>query len=545
MRQRFTARRHLLAACWLLPLAWASDDAGGRANSTNSPLQAAATADGAASSGSLAPPPAVARPSLRGGAKPTPTSAEEAEDVPGAGASAAGGAALIPNGTEAAEDVPGAAAADGPCNVTSTCLTIVDNFLARQRTFSLLPPSRSLLQTFGPAAGGGPCGALCELTPHCVGEQCRFDVYDNAVAAIYWSRRGDLSQARVILDAFRELLYPPAPPGQQRQLQLLNPAYSNTGAVLEWKLDTGNNAWVGMAFAHFAAASGEACYTAVARDILHTLARETRCDDVLGGFMGVSPRPMGTYRSTEHNIDMFALARMLGETALQAQAGRFVAQMFAFDPNHPQTYATGTSATGPCAVTRNALTPVAADTQFWNLLADADPSPSRKAASLAYTLRPAADGGLLSRDRDAIGDGQELLGLRFSTLGHGAQWENTASAVIGLGYYVAVYKQAPDFVQDALLGMRTGVLHQLEEYHGVLASVLGGNYQAWMSRGRDDAYPGGSDTGLGWTYLRYPHTAATAWAGLMLLEVDPFLPPPGGVPGAPELRGQQDCFAGR
>ena len=30
-------------------------------------------------------------------------------------------------------------------------------------------------------------------------------------------------------------------------------------------------------------------------------------------------------------------------------------------------------------------------------------------------------------------------------------------------------------------------------------------------------YPGGSDTGIGWTYLRYPHAAATAWTGLLML----------------------------
>ena len=70
------------------------------------------------------------------------------------------------------------------------------------------------------------------------------------------------------------------------------------------------------------------------------------------------------------------------------------------------------------------------------------------------------------------------------------------------------------------------------------ASVLGGNYQTfvnistaranWVAQGGDFAdlpplnateipYPGGSHTGIGWTYLRYGHAAATAWAGLLLM----------------------------
>ena len=46
--------------------------------------------------------------------------------------------------------------------------------------------------------------------------------------------------------------------------------YAGAG-VADGALDTGNNAWVGMAFAHFAAASGEACYADVSRDILFAL----------------------------------------------------------------------------------------------------------------------------------------------------------------------------------------------------------------------------------------------------------------------------------
>ena len=49
-------------------------------------------------------------------------------------------------------------------------------------------------------------------------------------------------------------------------------AYQGTG-VADGAVDTGNNAWVGLAFAHYAAASGDACYALVAHDILRALAR--------------------------------------------------------------------------------------------------------------------------------------------------------------------------------------------------------------------------------------------------------------------------------
>ena len=68
------------------------------------------------------------------------------------------------------------------------------------------------------------------------------------------------------------------------------------------------------------------------------------------------------------------------------------------------------------------------------------------------------------------------------------------------------------------------------------ASVLGGNYATFVNISAERAsfgggdiadlpplnktqypYPGGSHTGIGWTYLRYGHAASTAWAGLLLM----------------------------
>ena len=64
---------------------------------------------------------------------------------------------------------------------------------------------------------------------------------------------------------------------------------------------------------------------------------------------------------------------------------------------------------------------------------------------------------------------------------------------------------------------RDSIKHLLAVYRAVPASALGGNFAAYVQNDHSSPYPGGSDTGIGWTYMRYPHAASTAWAGLLLL----------------------------
>ena len=47
----------------------------------------------------------------------------------------------------------------------------------------------------------------------------------------------------------------------------------------------------------------------------------------------------------------------------------------------------------------------------------------------------------------------------------------------------------------------------LQAYQAVPASVLGGNINAYIKNDHAADYPGGSDTGIGWTYLRYPNAS--------------------------------------
>ena len=93
-------------------------------------------------------------------------------------------------------------------------LKIIDSYLAASPRQSFMENGAGLLQTFGPnSIGGGDCGdELCKLPEPCpnyaVTPHCRFDVYDNALAAIYFTERKRYDEAKKILDAFLYYLYP-------------------------------------------------------------------------------------------------------------------------------------------------------------------------------------------------------------------------------------------------------------------------------------------------------------------------------------------------
>eukprot|EP00930_Biecheleria_cincta_P095950 TRINITY_DN87838_c0_g1_i1.p1 TRINITY_DN87838_c0_g1~~TRINITY_DN87838_c0_g1_i1.p1 ORF type:complete len:721 (-),score=132.99 TRINITY_DN87838_c0_g1_i1:91-2253(-) len=436
-------------------------------------------------------------------------------------------------------------------------LLLVDTFLEKQPRQTFLPDGAGLLQTFGPGSkGGGFCGKRCKLPEPCPdGKRCRFDVYDNAVAAIYLIKRGKLREAFRILNAFLQLLYPPEkikhlsfgprdkiPSG--RWLSLLAASYVeaevragtyNGSNVFDGSVDTGNNAWVGLAFAHYAAASGESCFEVVARDILQALKRSETCNDKLRGFMARARPHTAKYRSTEHNIDMFALARILSDDDAEERAGTFVRAMFGRDATHMQSYTTGTPGTVRCDGA-NRPGPIPTDVQFWSLLADVDQDADHKTAALMFALQGQDKGGMLTTDRDLIGNATgSLEGLAFTNVGHGVQWENTASAVMAISLYLQRFgDHLPGInLSKHAAAMQDSLKTILKAYGSVLASIRGGNWQAYLasrrrkSHHRSDDYPGGSDTGFTWTYMRYPHTAATAWTGLMLLGLDanPFALP--------------------
>jgi hypothetical protein len=234
-------------------------------------------------------------------------------------------------------------------------LQLVDEFLDTRPRQSFIPNNGGLMQVFGPGHfGGGTCGKRCELADNCpfsrVRGLCRFDVYDNALAAIYYTQRQKFDRAKAILDGFLYYMYvrkqetnarvtvgPKEGLPSGRYLNLLAASYTNARSlpgqyegegVADGAVDVGNNAWVGIAMMRYAAATQDPCYATAGRDMLYALNRLSSCDDQLGGFRArLAPYPMN-YRATEHNIDMFALASMCRNVSLAGHAASFVAQMY-------------------------------------------------------------------------------------------------------------------------------------------------------------------------------------------------------------------------
>jgi len=446
-------------------------------------------------------------------------------------------------------------------------LQIIDDALMRTPRNPM-----GLMQTYGPnALGGGPCGSSCGLAEPCPtanyggsrGSHCRHDVYDNALASIYFTKRGKHHDSKRILDGIISLMYLRRPQrhaygpwmaGIPSNRTFALPAASYTDemahagdylfpAVSSSAIDTGNLAWLGMAFARYAAATGDACYATVAHDILWVLRSTHRCEDEFGGFMGRLPPGKRYYRSIEHNIDMFAFARMLGSQEDMESASRFVTSMMGKN-DIPGVYHIGTGGEDRCDMsTSSGHAPT--DAQVWSTAAQVDSHMSHQTSAIAAATTEGRS-GMWETDVDYIGNngeqaGATYQGVKFAAAGNGIQWEVTSGAVLGM---IEFQRQGGSVdVTAKIHEARESIKRLIQVYRTVPPSVMGGNINAWHQDNHDHPYPGGSDTGLGWTYLRYPHVASVSWAGLLMLyqpedgapidnEGNPFSAPSSPVPAA-------------
>lgn len=251
-------------------------------------------------------------------------------------------------------------------------------------------------------------------------------------------------------------------------------------------------------------------------------------------------------RSTEHNIDMKSLARMLHEEALQASAETFIGSMHhEYSGGDRAKYLIGTNNGEPCNTGLNHWPGggFITDTTFWNVLADGDVNapggdgPQRMAKALGSALKEV--------DATDTFDGHTYRGVRFTSLGSGIQWENTASAALAMAHLVDTYPKT----LDTNPGLRELVQQRLDEYRNSIKLMLDKYGFLYAS-----VHEGGSHTGIGWTYFVKPHLAATAWAGMMLVHQsgpnaivseagNPYAVPPQPVPQkADAMSERQHCI---
>lgn len=151
--------------------------------------------------------------------------------------------------------------------------------------------------------------------------------YDQALAAHVFIAFGDLERARRIIAFFERA---------ERSENLYYTAYnSRTGAVWEYNIHVGPNAWIGLAALGVARRSGSWPEKALAGVIGDTLAR---MQDAEGGLKG---GPSVDWYSTEHQISAYALFEALriatgnGIYAKSRDATLAWLVRYAFDPAGP------------------------------------------------------------------------------------------------------------------------------------------------------------------------------------------------------------------
>jgi len=347
-------------------------------------------------------------------------------------------------------------------------------------------------------------------------DNSRHDIYDNAVAAIYYAERGHFSKAKGILDAFEHYMYPGGSPGFATP-EMMAAAYLPDGGEISWdseacSKDLGNNAWAGLAFAKYAAATRSGCEGKIAQDHLVSLTNQFACTDTHRGFMGRIGR---NYRSIEHNIDMYSFCRAMDATEHQASASQFIESMWG---HHKENiYAVGTADGVPCDTTVNRGL-VAVDSVTWSIASDADRFDIHKQLALEFAL--ADEGEWVEAETDTVGNdgvgiGEMYSGLRFSTAGTGIHWENTAGGLVAMKRYRELIGDSSTLHLDDKIQKVTSSLSKLLQVYGAIPASI-----------REE----GSDTGMGWSYFRTNHLAATAWSGLALMDANPYSKPARAVP---------------
>lgn len=338
-------------------------------------------------------------------------------------------------------------------------------------------------------------------------------VYDNALAVIALLGCGERTSARRIGDAIllaqdHDRFYRD---GRLRNAYRSGPLQKGAAALPgwwdadaeRWREDAyqagsavGNVAWAALALLHLYEAGGEA------RDLLGAQAAARWIDTAAwdprdpagfaGGAAGFEPEPAQiAWKSTEHNVDVMALAYWLARIAPDdprwARMGER-AQGFVEAMHVPgRGFQIGTTPENHPA----GFDDLVLDAQLWPPIALADPPGDWWGAlDVARRSLSVRDGFDFNADRDGLWtEGTAQASLAFALRG------------------------------DRMAGKRylKAALEQREARTGWLLASAEPSLTTGLSVGPDGGEP--------FLYYRRPHLGATAWAALAALRLDPFLRP--------------------
>lgn len=317
--------------------------------------------------------------------------------------------------------------------------------------------------------------------------------YDQAVLVAALLARGsgdDIARATIL---GRSLVYAqlhdPASDGRVRNAYWVHPFVSRGGKITfaGAGTDTGNMAWTGMALAKLYGATHQAAFLTAALAIGNWILKNTADSRGPGGYTG------GTnvrWKSTEHNIDVYAfftmLASLTGSAGWNANAASALALVDAMWNARKGFYWIGTLNDG---ATANRV-PIPEDVQTWSFLAT---ERTEFAASIDWAV-----------EHLAARDGR-FQGVSFSNADRSGVWfEGTAhltAALLARGSHGDGQK-AKSYLQDLAFAQ---VHNPNGDGHGV-----------------DAASKNGLRTGDGDTYYAALHVGATAWYALAALPANPF-----------------------
>ncbi len=328
--------------------------------------------------------------------------------------------------------------------------------------------------------------------------------YDNALAIVAYLERGredDVQRARLLGDS---LLYaqdhdPEFSDGRLRDAYGADPFVLSNGSVKvayyfgQGGSATGNQAWGGMALAQLYFRTGDSRYLAGALRLGNWIQRNTSDSRGAGGYTGgiAADQSRLTWKSTEHNIDAWALFTMLSHlthdstwTDRANHALEFVRSMWSPDGGF---FWTGTGTDG---VTTN-LSPIPEDAQSWSYLALRD---------RAY------EGSLDWVERALAASDGPFEGVSFSSADTSGVWFE------GTGHMAAALlsRHSP--------GDRAAAGRYLASIALAQTSAPNADGEGIVAASHD-----GLQTGFGYAYFASPHVGTTSWYCIAAQGGDPFV----------------------
>jgi hypothetical protein len=324
--------------------------------------------------------------------------------------------------------------------------------------------------------------------------------YDNDVLVLALLRRGqaeDVARARILGDT---LLYVQArdPHGDWRVRSVYHAkalrARDGSLRIANAASYTGDLAWTGIALAQLYNATGKRAYLSGALALADFVRRSTYDTRGAGGFTGGTGADGKkiVYKSTEHNIDLYALFTLLAELTGQRDWAAYAQHALTFVQamwNGGQGYFQ--IGTGNDGTTVNKANPTPEDVQSWSFLAM---GLARYQGSIDWALA------------NLSATSGSFRGLSFEVEDRSGVWfEGTAHAAAAL--------ETRNLPGDAQAGAQ------------LLSDIEAGQARAPNADGYgiDAASKDGLDTADGVDkYYASPHIATTAWYCLAKQSANPF-----------------------